>query len=136
MATDDDAKTAGSIYVDNIQAVYDDFDDDVTNPTIENFQPNEEPATSNQPEISAVAGDNQGGSGIDPDNIVMTIDGENVTPSYDSSTGKISYTPASPLSDGLHEAYIEVFDKEGKPSISYLGFSDFLRGTFVSMGRS
>ncbi|WP_026701904.1 metallophosphoesterase [Salibacterium aidingense] len=113
MATDDDGKTAGTIYVDNIQAVYDDFEEDVTNPALENFQPLEDPATSNQPEISAVAEDNQGGSGIDPENMIMKIDEEPVTPSYDAASGKISYTPESPLAEGVHEAYIEVFDKAG-----------------------
>ncbi|MBS4209459.1 fibronectin type III domain-containing protein [Bacillus sp. FJAT-50079] len=114
MATSDDAKTAGTIYIDSIRAVYYDSEEDVINPGLSNFKPaDQEIDYFNQPEISAVATDNEGGSGINAEQIFMKVDGKSVAPTYDSLSGKIAYTPASPLAEGLHEVWIEVFDHAG-----------------------
>ena len=115
MATKDNAKTKGTIYIDNIRAVYtDSIDEDVTNPVLSDFKPGkDEIAYSNVPEIRAVAMDEKAGSGIDPTRIYMKIDDQSVTPAYDAKTGVVSYTPEKPLAEGLHRAWIEVFDKAG-----------------------
>ncbi len=112
MATNDDGKTADTIYIDNIRAIYGEFDEDVTNPTLSNFTPSENEITNtNQPEISAIGVDEE--SGIDEDRIFMKIDGNAVTPEFDVETGKVSYTPDTPLAEGLHEARVEVYDNAG-----------------------
>ncbi len=114
MATSDDAKTAGTLYIDQIRAVYHETDEDVTNPLLTDFKPaQEEISYTNTPEISAIAIDNEGGSGIDPERILMTMNGESVTPQYDEKTGLVSYEPTKQLAEGLHEASIEVFDHAG-----------------------
>lgn len=112
MATKDEGKTAGTLYIDNIQAVYGDFDEDVMNPELTSFSPSDVSST-NKPEISVIATDNEGGSGIDAAKVYMKIDGKDVEPAFNEETGELSFTPATPLVDGLHEVYVEVYDKAG-----------------------
>ncbi|MFJ5769000.1 metallophosphoesterase [Psychrobacillus sp. NPDC093180] len=112
MATKDEGKSAGTIYVDNIQAVYGEFDEDVTNPTLANFNPSDT-STTNKPEISITATDNVNGSGLDANKIYMKIDGKDVIPTFNPEIGIISYKSITPLVDGLHEVYVEVYDNEG-----------------------
>ncbi|MBM7714993.1 LPXTG-motif cell wall-anchored protein [Bacillus thermophilus] len=113
MATSDQAKSAGSIYIDQIRAVYEDTDEDVTNPNIANVKPADgEIAYSNKPEITAVVSD-ENGSGIDPKKIFLTVNGEQVSVAYDAKTGVVSYTPEKALAEGLNRARIEVFDQAG-----------------------
>ncbi|MBU8642155.1 metallophosphoesterase [Virgibacillus pantothenticus] len=113
MATNDQAKSAGIMYIDNIRAVYGDTDEDVINPTITNVKPaNGEIADSNKPEISAIVSDGDG-LGIDPKKISLTINGEQVSASYDAKSGLVSYTPQKALAEGLNRARIEVFDQAG-----------------------
>ena len=135
MATKDEGKSAGTIYVDNIRAIYGESDEDVTNPTLTNFSP-AEPATTSQPEISIVATDNDGGSGIDAERIFMKIDGKDVTPRFDALTGVVSYIPETPLAEGLHEVFVEVFDKEGNHKFEYDEFSSKCWGSCVYLGWS
>lgn len=119
MATKDEGKSAGTIYVDNIIAIYGEFNADVKNPQLLNFKPSE--TTTNKPEISIVAVDQT--SGIDSTKIEMKIDGQVVTPDFNEETGIISYTPSTPLADGLHQVYIEVFDKEGNHKFNTFTFA-------------
>ncbi|RKJ20116.1 hypothetical protein D7X33_45540, partial [Butyricicoccus sp. 1XD8-22] len=111
-------KSAGTLYVDNIIAVYGELDTDVTNPQLSNFKPSE--TSTNKPEISITAIDQE--SGIDPTKIEMKIDGQAVIPVYNEESGYISYTPSTPLADGLHQVYIEVFDKEGNHKFNTFTF--------------
>ncbi|MBI3291405.1 MAG: hypothetical protein HYZ73_01130 [Elusimicrobia bacterium] len=69
--------------------------------------------TSNpQPVISVRVFDNQ--SGINPQSIVMTLDGavvvnaSNVAQAYDPSTGVVQYQPPAPLGAGSHDVTITV----------------------------
>ena len=133
MATKDEGKSAGTIYVDNIRAIYGESDEDVTNPTLTNFSP-AEPATTNQPEISIVATDNDGGSGIDAERIFMKIDGKDVTPRFDALTGVVSYLPETPLAEGLHEVFVEVFDKEGNHKFDTMNFQVNAGGAAFTWG--
>ncbi|WP_197276470.1 fibronectin type III domain-containing protein, partial [Bacillus sp. JCM 19034] len=119
MATNDQGKSKGTIYIDQIRAVYGPTDEDLINPSLDYFEPkNEEIAYKNQPEISVIATDNDGGSGIDSDRIYMKIDGNDVIPNYDPETGKVSYIPEHPLAEGYHTAWVEVFDNAGNHTFS------------------
>lgn len=112
MATVEDAKTAGTIYVDQVRAIYGEVEEDLTSPELDFFQPNwEEPAYTNTPEISVQAFDAD--SGVDPENILMSINGEEVEHTFDAETGRILHVPTTPLADGYHTARIEVYDYAG-----------------------
>ncbi|MTH54204.1 hypothetical protein GKZ89_12405 [Bacillus mangrovi] len=110
METSDANKNAGTIYVDNIRAVYGETNDDLVNPVIESTLPSGTVKEA-APVISAVAKDEQ--TGINPERITMTVDGKNVKHTFDEETGKISYLPAAPMLDGYHMAKLTVQDNFG-----------------------
>ncbi len=88
---------------------------DTTPPVISNLTPADNSVINNStPEISAIVKDTE--SGVDPSSIVMKVDENIVTHSYDSITGKISYTPEIALLDGSHTISVEVKDKAGNKS--------------------
>ncbi len=117
MQTSDSKKNAGTVYVDNIRAVYGKTNDDLTNPTLTDAFPSDGQETpAFQPNISVIATDNKGGTGIDPSKIKMTLDGEPVKHSYDEATGKISYTPESFLAGGYHTVKVQVKDGFENPA--------------------
>ncbi|MGD6817951.1 phosphodiester glycosidase family protein [Metabacillus sp. 113a] len=112
METSDANKDAGTIYVDNIRAVYGDTNDDLVNPVIDTAQPADGTKTEDaQPVISAIAKDED--TGINPERIAMKVDGKAVQPAYDSKTGTISYQPEAPMLDGFHKAELNVQDNFG-----------------------
>lgn len=53
------------------------------------------------------------GSEVDPATIVMKLDGGVVSCSYDTLTSKVSYVPATNLSNGLHVVELSAKDKAG-----------------------
>lgn len=67
-------------------------------PTISNFSPAQNVTTNNNQSVSAIVTDNQ----LQPDSILMTIDGKLVPYFFDSTTGKVTYNALTPLVDGLH----------------------------------
>jgi LPXTG-motif cell wall-anchored protein len=116
METDNNNKNAGTVYIDNIRAVYGETNDDLTNPTLTSIEPaNGAVVNDNQIEIKAVAKDDEEGTGINPERIIMKIDGEDVNPTFDKKTGLISYKPDRIFADGLHKVYLQVQDNFGNP---------------------
>ena len=125
MQTSDAKKNAGTVYVDNIRAVYGESNDDLTNPTLtEAFPVDGEETPAFQPTISVIATDNKGGTGIDPSKIKMTLDGELVQHTYDPATGKISHTPELFLAGGYHTVKVQV--KDGFENPAELSWSFFI----------
>ena len=117
MQTSDAKKNAGTVYVDNIRAVYGETNDDLTNPTLtDTFPVDGEETPAFQPTISVIAADNKGGTGIDPSKIKMTLDGELVQHTYDATTGKISYTPELFLAGGYHNVKVQIKDGFENPA--------------------
>ncbi|WP_230128819.1 phosphodiester glycosidase family protein [Bacillus sp. CECT 9360] len=117
METSNDNKNAGTIYVDNIRAVYGETNDDLVNPTITKEYPAEnEVIVTNELKISATAQDNEGGTGINPSRLSMYLDGEKVQAEFNEKTGEISHVPGKPLLDGYHQAKIVVQDHFGNES--------------------
>ena len=55
-----------------------------------------------RPVISAIVQDDEGGKGVDPQSIVLAVDGQPVLPCYFSETGRIVYLPPKPFSNGEH----------------------------------
>ena len=91
--------------------------EDTTPPTISDLTP-ADGATINTatPTISATVTD---ASGIDESSIVMTLNGTEVTHTYES--GLVSYTPA--LSEGLHTATLNVSDNIGNLATTSWSFT-------------
>ncbi|BBI30943.1 phosphodiester glycosidase family protein [Cohnella abietis] len=121
METSAAKKDAGTIYIDQIRALYGPANDDMDPPIIRNITPAEGAIiTKNQPEISVIAEDfgydkskHPGTTLIDPDKIRMYIDGSQVHPTLYPPEGRIFYTPAVPLADGVHQAKVQVKDLSG-----------------------
>jgi hypothetical protein len=78
-------------------------------PEITNLQPiNQTVIADNQPTISANYTD---ASGVSIPSVVLDVDSTNVT-SFSTVTGAgVSYVPGSPLSEGVHDVYIEATDE-------------------------
>ncbi len=122
MATSEEAKGKATIYIDNIRAIYEDVEEDTTNPTISNLSPSDEQLVySNQPEIAVHVSDDQ--SGLDFSKTEMTLDGKPVEPTINEEVGTISYTPVKPLAEGLHKVWVNVADKEGNHSFTTWTFT-------------
>ncbi|PXW89347.1 3',5'-cyclic AMP phosphodiesterase CpdA [Pseudogracilibacillus auburnensis] len=122
MATSEQAKGAGTIYIDHIRAIYEDVQEDVKNPELSAFTPSDEQLVyTNKPEIAVIATDDD--SGIDFTKTNMTVDGKTVTPEVKESEGIISYIPEKPLAEGLHTIWIEVFDKAGNHTFTTWTFT-------------
>ena len=49
------------------------------------------------------------GSGIDPNSLIVTVDGRSTLPSYDPSTGRVS-VDVSEVGSGRHELFVQVSD--------------------------
>ncbi|WP_164985297.1 phosphodiester glycosidase family protein [Ammoniphilus sp. CFH 90114] len=124
MSLNDEKKNKGVVYIDNIRAVYGQTNDDLTNPMLSDaFPENGGNIDSNHPTISILAEDNQGGSGVDPAQIKMKVDGVSVSPSFHEPTGKITYTPEETLSDGYHEVWVSIKDRFGNPNETKWSFN-------------
>ncbi|RSK54677.1 hypothetical protein EJA13_05205 [Bacillus canaveralius] len=117
METSNDNKNAGTVYVDNIRAVYGETNDDLVNPVITKEYPAEnEVIVTNELKISATAQDNEGGTGINRERVWMYLDGQKVEADFNAETGEISHIPDFPLLDSYHQAKIVVHDHFGNES--------------------
>ncbi len=118
--TEEDRKNAGSIYIDDVMAVYK-LDKDYYDPVIVSRLPEiTEGPEGLRLEIGVVAADR--GAGIDPASIRMYINDAAVKANYEAETGKISYIPDEPLPKGEHKVRITMKDKVGhqlNPEYSY-----------------
>ncbi|MEK4359797.1 phosphodiester glycosidase family protein [Paenibacillus sp. FSL M7-1455] len=121
METSGAKKDAGVIYVDQIRALYGPAEDDLEPPVLRNFSPAEgETVRTNQPVIKVYAEDagydpaqHPGTTLIDPDSIRFDVDGVRVQHTLYPPEGRIYYTPATPLADGVHQARVTVKDRSG-----------------------
>ncbi len=88
---------------------------DTGSPAISNLSPAPGSLLAVSPaEISATVTDSF--SGISESTISISIDGNSVQHSFDSATGKVSFAPAGPLSDGIHNVILSVSDNAGNSS--------------------
>lgn len=125
MQTNNNNKTAGAIYIDQIRAIYGPLEEDRESPVISDMAPSEgSTLTTGTPVISAHTADagwdpavHPGTTLIDPDKIRMYIDGEQVVHTLYPPEGRISYTPRLPLDDGYHRVKLAVRDLSGNQTI-------------------
>ncbi|MCM3127975.1 S-layer homology domain-containing protein [Paenibacillus provencensis] len=131
METNNNNKTAGAIYIDQIRAIYGPLDEDHEPPVITDLSPAEDTTvTTGTPVIRAHAADagwdaevHPGTTLIDPDKIRMYIDGEQVAHTLYPPEGSISYTPQLPLEDGYHTVKLAVRDLSGNQTIKEWNFT-------------
>lgn len=105
-------KNSGSIYFDDVMAIYK-LDKDYYDPVIVSV-------LSESQEIGVIAADR--GYGIDSASIKMYINDTAVKVSFEPETGKISYIPAKPLKSGEYNVRITLKDKIGhslNPEFTY-----------------
>ncbi|MRX72676.1 hypothetical protein GJU40_11005 [Bacillus lacus] len=121
METNNNNKNAGTIYVDNIRAVYGETNDDLVNPEISELTPAENSVVKNKPfTISAVLTDEQ--TGIHAERSIMLLDGKEVPASYNEKTGVLSYTPQDDLLDGYHSISVIARDNFGNETVKSWDF--------------
>lgn len=95
-----------SCYVDlvNLTGVSDDY----TPPVISNLRPgNQTTISNNKPAIGADYSDDHG---IDTTSVVLEVDGADVTAQATITVSNVTYMPAAPLLQGVHNVYLEVKD--------------------------
>jgi hypothetical protein len=76
--------------------------------------------TCSLPEVAASYSD--GGSGIDPASVRISVDGIDVTSSASVTQTGITYAPASPIADGTHTASVTVSDNAGNTATATWSF--------------
>jgi len=89
------------------------FSFDTAPPTIVSFRPDMDTRVGRpRPNILATF-DDMGGSGVDPQTVIIRVDGQDVTRQAQISESQVSYRPDQPLSSGNHEVMIRARDHAG-----------------------
>lgn len=131
METSASKKDAGAIYIDNIRAVYGPVNDDMDPPILKNLFPAENSTVTNSSVTIRANGEDfgydpvahPGTTLIDPEKIRMYLDGVLVPHSLYPPEGRISYQPAVPLADGIHQAKISIKDLFGNQTVKEWTFN-------------
>ena len=131
MSIKDTTKKSGTIYIDQIRAVYGEVTEDINPPIIkDNYPANNSTIKTNTPEIYATAMDygydakkSPNSTLINPNEIKMYIDDTLVQHELVTTTGKISFKVSTPISDGMHTAKIKVKDNMGNPQLKEWNFN-------------
>jgi RHS repeat-associated protein len=74
-----------------------------------------------QPAIAASAGDEAGGSGLDPASLKLVLDGRDVSAAASLAGGTVSYKPAERLAEGGHSILLTLADRAG--NLAHLAWS-------------
>jgi N-acetylmuramoyl-L-alanine amidase len=82
-------------------------------PRIESLIINDDAGETGQLRIRAVILDEEGGSGIDPASIELTVDREPLPHYFDARTGRLTGTTARPLSNGPHTLFLMARNRAG-----------------------
>lgn len=117
----EDRKNKGTIFIDEIFAVYKEGND-YYNPVILSYSPQNFQELETAPEQITIDVQDKG-SGVDPASIEMLINGKTVDIQYDQETGKVVYIPDEVFERGKHEVRFNMKDKAGNPLNPELNFS-------------
>ncbi len=71
-----------------------------------------------RPTLEAFLRDSEGGTGIDPSTILLTVDGRVVEHAFDPRSGKLTHHPPVPLPNGLHSFRVEARNLLGNAALS------------------
>jgi hypothetical protein len=92
------------------------FTVDTIAPTITNLQPvNESSIGDSTPTIGATYADL---SGIDTGSVILLVDSVDITAQATVTASDVSYTPAGPLADGVHDVSLEVSDLSSPQNVA------------------
>lgn len=144
METKNTNKTAGTLYIDDIRAVYGPLEEDREPPALLKASPaaNERVSTPT-PMISVTAEDagydpvqHPGTTLIDPESIRVYVDDQKVEHGLYPPKGEISYKPREPLAEGRHKVKVAVRDLAGNQTIQTWSFSVNLGSPYYEYGTS
>ncbi|MEK3889257.1 metallophosphoesterase family protein [Bacillus sp. FSL K6-3431] len=115
LETNDKNKNAGSIYIDEIQAIYGENDQDVTNPLIAGEYPSDcEVVNISEFPIHARVIDEE--SGIHPESIKLYVDGVKFGTRFNEKLGEVISDSHLTLLNGMHQVQLIVHDRAGNES--------------------
>ncbi|WP_340022393.1 S-layer homology domain-containing protein [Paenibacillus sp. FSL K6-1096] len=118
-------KNKGSIWIDDVRLIYDEpINEDMDVPVLSPAAPAPNQMLS-APVTDIILSAEDAKSGIDPDSIRLTVDGQAAAPSayaYDLNLKQIIYHPELPLAGGYHQVLAEVKDRAGNPAASEYAF--------------
>lgn len=118
-------KNKGSIWIDDIRLIYDEpSNEDMDVPVLTPAAPAPDQILS-APVSDLILSAEDAKSGIDPDSIRLTVDGQAAAPStytYDLNLKQIIYHPELPLAGGYHQVLAEVKDRAGNPAAAEYAF--------------
>ena len=104
-------------------------------PRVLDLTPSGDFLCQDQPEVVGWVQDDKCGKGINPDSIKLYLDGILVKHRYDSSTGKVSYSPTRPLTNRKHHLLLEARNLGGNSArpfstVFYVSLSPFQTKTY------
>ncbi len=118
-------KNKGSIWIDDVRLIYDEpINEDMDVPVFSPVTPAPN-QTLSAPVSELILSAEDAQSGIDPDSIRLTVDGQPAAPStyaYDLNLKQIIYHPELPLAGGYHQVLAEVKDRAGNPTAAEYAF--------------
>lgn len=121
METKNTNKNDGTLYIDQIRALYGPNTDDMDPPVLKDFSPVDGSTIhTSTPRIHVYGEDfgydpikHPGTTLIDPDKVRMYVDGQLVQHGFYPPKGEIHYTPSVPLADGVHVVMVKIRDLNG-----------------------
>lgn len=121
METKNTNKNDGTLYIDQIRALYGPNTDDMEPPVLKDFSPVDGSTIHTSTPKIQVYGEDFGYDPIkhpattliDPDKVRMYVDGQLVQHGFYPPKGEIHYTPSVPLADGVHVVKVKIRDMNG-----------------------